>query len=129
VILRAATPVICQWRTNLDRWSRRRSDRVGNRLRDGCDEPTKRCYGSSLRRFLIHGREGFRASRNTIGVMVNPTTMSDADFAHACYRSLLACDRGVDFEADWLDEPRLWPKTITRQADLKQLRRMIPDLR
>jgi hypothetical protein len=90
------------------------------------------CYTPSLRRFAIHPAEGdgpWRTSENTLGVMVNPTDLAPKDFAQACYGCLLAWEKAEPFEADWLDEPALWPKRITRTEDLKRVRRSIPDLR
>ena len=90
------------------------------------------CYTPSLRRFAIHPIEGegpWRCSENTIGVMVNPTDRSASAFAEACYRYLLATEAGGGFDADWLDEPVLWPKTITHPEDLQEAREAISDLR
>jgi hypothetical protein len=90
------------------------------------------CYTPSLRRFAIHPTHGdgqWRTSENTLGVMVNPTDLVPKDFAAACYRCLLAWEKAEPFGADWLDEPALWPKRITRTEDLKRVRRSIPELR
>jgi len=93
------------------------------------------CYTPSLRRFAIHPDDGgdvdgrWRVSENTIGVMVNPSSLRQGDFARDCYRYLLARETGDEFDADWLDEPVLWPKTITHPDDLVAARRAIPDLR
>jgi len=93
------------------------------------------CYTPSLRRFAIHPDDGgdvdgrWRVSENTVGVMVNPSSLRQGDFARECYRYLLARETGEDFDADWLDEPVLWPKTLTHPADLTAARRAIPDLR
>jgi len=90
------------------------------------------CYTPSLRRFTIHPADDagpWRVSENTIGVMVNPTTLSSQAFAQECYRCLLAREAGKAFEVDFLDEPVLWPKIITRPADLKAARKAIADLR
>jgi hypothetical protein len=92
------------------------------------------CYAPGLRRFAIHPTDGaadrpWRVSLNTIGVMVNPTSLRPTEFGRECYRCLLALEAEEPFEAGWLDEPVLWPKRLTRVADLTAARRAIPDLR
>jgi hypothetical protein len=90
------------------------------------------CYTPSLRRFAIHPRDDagpWRVSENTIGVMVNPTRLSSQAFAYECYRYLLAREAGEAFEAAFLQEPVLWPKTLTHLADLEAARKAIADLR
>jgi hypothetical protein len=91
-----------------------------------------RCYSPGLRRFAIFPADGdgpWRVSENTIGVMVNPTSLNSRRFARECYRYLLAREAGEPFDGDWLDEPVLWPKRIVRPDELKAARRSIPDLR
>lgn len=94
-----------------------------------------RCYTPSLRRFAIHPGDcddvssRWRVSENTIGVMVNPTDLRPSEFARQCYLFLLAEEAGRPFEAEFLDEPVLWPKTITRPEDLAAVRHAITDLR
>ena len=90
------------------------------------------CYAPGVRRFAIHpaGGDGpWRVSENTIGAMVNPTSLRSAEFARECYRYLLAREADEPFETGWLDEPVLWPKTLTHPADLTTARRAIPGLR
>jgi hypothetical protein len=91
-----------------------------------------RCYTPSLRRFLIHSEgqgAAYRASQNTIGVMVNPTSLRPSGFAQECFRYLLARETGETFAAEWLDEPVLWPQRLTHPDDLADAREAVADLR
>jgi hypothetical protein len=93
-----------------------------------------RCYAPGLRRFGIFPADGstdglWRVSENTIGAMVNPTSLRPQEFAKECYRYLLAREAGERFLARWLDEPVLYPKVLTHPADLARARRAIPDIR
>jgi hypothetical protein len=89
-------------------------------------------YTPSIRRFLIQSvidAGVYRVSRNSLGVMINPTELAPLEFAHECYLYLLAHERGDSFEAGWLADPVLWPKTLNRSEDLAEARNSIADLR